>query len=139
MRMNRSKGARSSSPFVLSSDCRDLCEGPAGPENLRRKVPRSREEDRHWKIHLGQMRVGLKPMKELRHAVDLIIVPAVREGQHFVQKFSEPRGSPRQIQVPRLDLCRLSGHSIDFAANWLHADRVIEAFRRTCSEVLQKI
>jgi len=63
-------------------------------------------------------------MQELGHAVDLIVVSAMRKLQDLAPKFVEPACSAGQEHLPCLYNHRLRGRTRDLVALGLDSDRI---------------
>jgi hypothetical protein len=95
----------------------------------------SRSPDLHGRFKEPSPRC---PIQELRDAIDLIVMFAMREGEQLKEEAVEPFGGPRQVEVSSFDLGGLRGYTIGLAALWLLADRAIEAGWRIAMQVLKE-
>ena len=86
---------------------------------------------------MGAMRFG--PIEKLRHAVDLVVMARIREGQHLVQERGEPRRLLGQVDLKLFKACALGLHPHDLVALRLDADGHRNIFYRIRSKVLDEM
>jgi hypothetical protein len=85
-----------------------------------------------WRLHL-QPKV-LPPSQEVRDAVDLIVMAAVREREHFAQEV----GMLCEVDLSRLELGGMSRHPIHLVADRPDADGMDQAYGHGVSKILQQ-
>ena len=71
-----------------------------------------RECDSHGRLGPWMRR----PMQKLREAIDLIVVPAIRELENLIDKISEPNCLCRKMNLTRFYSRRLSDKAISFVS-----------------------
>ena len=74
----------------------------------------------------------------MRDAVDLVVVSAMRKGEHLEQEAVEPFGLLGQVDMAGFDLVRADLHAVGLAAFGLLADGVGHAGRRVAAQILQQ-
>lgn len=76
--------------------------------------------------------MSLAAQEELRNAIDLIVVTAVRESQELPEEVVEPRGVPGQGDMAGLNTRTLGLHAGRLVALRRNPDRVRKADRTVC-------